>query len=209
MTDVIPFIEHFTYIGIFCILILGGLGFPFPEDGVLIVTGFLMAQHVINFFPSILIVYPSVLVADLILYSIGRRYGRNIVRHKRFSAIISAPTLARLEEKINRWGVLMVAAGRHMAGLRVPVFLISGIVGVPRLKFLLVDSISAVFSISFSLGLGYFAGNSLSVLKRDMARVDHILVLAGATAVIVFILASFFRHRRKERSLSRADKRAV
>ncbi|HOC46105.1 MAG: DedA family protein [Syntrophorhabdaceae bacterium] len=209
MTDVIPFIEHFTYIGIFCILILGGLGFPFPEDGVLIVTGFLMAQHVINFFPSILIVYPSVLVADLILYSIGRRYGRNIVRHKRFSAIISAPTLARLEEKINRWGVLMVAAGRHMAGLRVPVFLISGIVGVPRLKFLLVDSISAVFSISFSLGLGYFAGNSLSVLKRDMARVDHILVLAGTTAVIVFILASFFRHRRKERSLSRADKRAV
>lgn len=209
MTDVIPFIEHFTYIGIFCILILGGLGFPFPEDGVLIVTGFLMAQHVINFFPSILIVYPSVLVADLILYSIGRRYGRNIVRHKRFSAIISAPTLARLEEKINRWGVLMVAAGRHMAGLRVPVFLISGIVGVPRLKFLLVDSISAVFSISFSLGLGYFAGNSLSVLKRDMARVDHILVLAGTTAVIVFILASFFRHRRKERSLSRADNRAV
>ena len=209
MTDVIPFIEHFTYIGIYCILILGGLGFPFPEDGVLIVTGFLMAQHVINFFPSILIVYPSVLVADLILYSIGRRYGRNIVRQKRFSAIISAPTLARLEEKINRWGVLMVAAGRHMAGLRVPVFLISGIVGVPRLKFLLVDSISAVFSISFSLGLGYFAGNSLSVLKRDMARVDHILVLAGTTAVIVFILASFFRHRRKERSLSRADKRAV
>jgi len=41
-------IQHFTYIGIFCLLILGGLGSPLPEDGVLIMSGLLIAHGVID-----------------------------------------------------------------------------------------------------------------------------------------------------------------
>lgn len=104
MVDPGTVILHFTYIGIFCLLILGGVGFPFPEDAVLIMSGLLIAHGVIKFIPAVLIIYPSLLIADFILYSIGRKYGRMIVEHKIFSKIVSPATLLRFEERFTRWG---------------------------------------------------------------------------------------------------------
>ncbi|MEN6615318.1 MAG: DedA family protein [Syntrophorhabdus sp.] len=194
-------IEHFTYIGIFCLLILGGVGFPFPEDGVIIIAGVLIAQQVINFIPAIAIIYPSVLLADFILYSIGRRYGKAVLRHKRFSKIISEITYNKFEVQFNRWGSLMIVAGRHLAGLRAPIFLASGMVGVSRLKFVLVDSVSAIFSVSIMLGIGYFGGSSLAKLSKRIAHADHLIILIITACITVLIIISFFRHRRKERLL--------
>jgi membrane protein DedA with SNARE-associated domain len=123
-------IQHFAYIGIFCLLILGGLGLPFPEDGVLIMNGLLISHGAIKLVPALLVIYPSLLVAYFMLYSIGRKYGRMIVEHRRFSKIVSAATLSKFEEKFKRWGSLVVFIGRHFLGFRVPIFLISGVVGI-------------------------------------------------------------------------------
>jgi membrane protein DedA with SNARE-associated domain len=172
MVDPGTVIQHFTYIGIFCLLILGGLGFPFPEDGVLIMSGLLIAHGVIQLAPALLVIYPSLLIADFILYYIGRKYGRMVVEHKRFSKIVSPVTLSRLEEKFTRWGALMVFLGRHVVGFRAPIFLISGVMRISRTKFLVADGLSAIITISFTLGLGYLGGNSLMILKRDITRVE-------------------------------------
>lgn len=45
-------IERFTYIGIFCLLILGGAGFPFPEDAVLIMSGALISHGFTKLAPA-------------------------------------------------------------------------------------------------------------------------------------------------------------
>jgi membrane protein DedA with SNARE-associated domain len=116
MVDPGALIHHFTYLGIFCLLILGGLGFPFPEDGVLIMSGLLISHGVITLAPALLVIYPSLLIADFVLYTIGRKYGRMVVEHKRFSKLVSAATLSRLEQKFTRWGAWMVFLGRHFVG---------------------------------------------------------------------------------------------
>jgi membrane protein DedA with SNARE-associated domain len=199
MVDAGTVIQHFTYIGIFCLLILGGLGFPFPEDGVLIMSGLLIAQGVIKLGPALLFIYPSLLIADFILYSIGRKYGRMVVEHKRFSKIVSPATLSRLEEKFMRWGALMVFLGRHFVGFRAPIFLISGVMRISRTKFLIADGLSAIITISITLGLGYLGGNSLMILKRDITRIDYILILAIVILVAGWILLRYFRDRRKSK----------
>jgi membrane protein DedA with SNARE-associated domain len=199
MVDPGTVIQHFTYIGIFCLLILGGLGFPFPEDGVLIMSGLLIAHGVIQLAPALLVIYPSLLIADFILYSIGRKYGRMVVEHKRFSKIVSPVTLSRLEEKFTRWGALMVFLGRHVVGFRAPIFLISGVMRISRTKFLVADGLSAIITISFTLGLGYLGGNSLMILKRDITRVDYILILALVILVAGWIILRYFRDRKKSK----------
>jgi membrane protein DedA with SNARE-associated domain len=190
-------IQHFTYIGIFCLLILGGVGLPFPEDAVLIMSGLLIAHDVIKLIPAVLIIYPSLLIADFILYSIGRKYGRMIVEHKRFSKIVSPATLSKFEEKFTRWGALTVFLGRHIVGFRAPIFLISGVMRIPRAKFLIADGLSAIITISFNLGLGYLGGNSLLVLRKDITRVDYILILALIILVAGWIFLRYFRDRVK------------
>ena len=58
---------------------------------------------------------------------------------------------------------------------------------------------------SVTLGLGYFAGNSLSILKRGFSRVDHILILAITLVIMGLLLIGFFKYRRREKKLSGKD----
>jgi membrane protein DedA with SNARE-associated domain len=197
MIDPGTIILNFTYMGIFCLLILGGFGFPFPEDAVLIMSGLLIAHDVIKLIPAVLIIYPSLLIADFILYSIGRKYGRMIVEHKRFSKIVSPATISKLEEKFTRWGAMMVFLGRHFVGFRAPIFLISGVMRISRTKFLIADGLSAIITISFNLGLGYLGGNSLLMLRKGITRVDYILILALVILVAGSIILRYFRDRVK------------
>ena len=45
MFEAATLVEHFPYIGIFILLILGEIGLPFPEDATLILSGFLIAHE--------------------------------------------------------------------------------------------------------------------------------------------------------------------
>ena len=197
MIDPLPVIQHFTYVGIFCLLILGGLGFPFPEDGVLIMSGLLISHGVIKLIPALVVIYPSLLIADFILYSFGRKYGKTVFEHKRFSKIVSAVTLSKFEEKFTRWGSLVVFFGRHFVGFRAPIFLISGAVGIPWIKFLVADGLSAIITISAMLGLGYVGGNVLQLFKKDITRIDHILFLVLLLLAACWFVFRYFRGRRK------------
>jgi hypothetical protein len=47
LNNVSQLTEHFPYIGFFLLLILG-IGFPFPEDATIMLCGFLIAQEVIR-----------------------------------------------------------------------------------------------------------------------------------------------------------------
>jgi membrane protein DedA with SNARE-associated domain len=53
MFEISGFVEHFKYIGIFLLLILGGIGLPFPEDATLILCGFLIAHDIIRLIPAL------------------------------------------------------------------------------------------------------------------------------------------------------------
>jgi membrane protein DedA with SNARE-associated domain len=90
MLEVTTLIDHFPYLGVFLLLILGGIGLPFPEDTTLILSGFLIAHYVMKPLPAFLVIYPSLLMTDFLLYLIGKKYGRRVVEHKRFRKVISS-----------------------------------------------------------------------------------------------------------------------
>ena len=181
MLEPASFVNHFPYLGIFLLLILGGIGLPFPEDATLLLSGFLMAHYVIIPLPAFLVVYCGLLITDFSLYLVGKKYGRRIVEHKRFRKIISFNRLFKLEAKFKKWGTLVVFFGRHMLGLRAQIFLVSGVMKMSATKFLVADGISALFTIGLWGAVGYLGGNSVQVLKKDITRVEHI-------AIVVFVI---------------------
>ena len=82
-------VNHFPYVGLFVLLILGGIGFPFPEGGSLILCGLLISTKVISPMYALAIAYSGVLIGDFLFYSFGRKYGRMIITHRGFSKILS------------------------------------------------------------------------------------------------------------------------
>ncbi|MDA8099243.1 MAG: DedA family protein [Nitrospiraceae bacterium] len=192
--------EHSPLAALFLLLILGGIGLPFPEDLTLIATGFLMANDIVRPFPALPVVYLGVLTADLLLYHIGKRFGRAVITHKRFQRILTPARLADLESRFRKNGFLFVLAGRHLIGLRPQVFLVAGIMRMRLRTFIAADALSAIGTLAVMIGIGYTGGNSFDVIRKDISRFEHAGIVILAVAVAVFLGIRYFRGREKKSS---------
>lgn len=189
-------LQHAPLAALFALLVLGGIGLPFPEDGTLILTGVLIANGTIHAPLSLAVVYAGVLIGDLLLYHMGRKFGRQIVTHRRFRHLLPEVRLVSLEDRFRRSGFLFVLVGRHVIGLRAQVFLVAGIVRMPVATFLAADALSALGTLAVMIGIGYAGGSSLDVLRKDLTRIEHLAVAAVAAAAAVLLLIRYVRSRR-------------
>jgi len=69
------YIEEFTYVGIFIALFLCGIGFPLSEELILIVGGFIAFEGYTNIFYTFIVGFIGVVIGDLIIFNIGRKWG--------------------------------------------------------------------------------------------------------------------------------------
>lgn len=164
-------VESSPYIGLFIFLLLGGLGIPFfPQNGTLLVCGFLLNTGVVKIIPALLVVYLGVLLGDFIIYYFGKKYGRRVVTHRWFHKCLPRDKLLTLEEKFKQKGTYVVVLGRHLIGARVQVLLVSGILKMPAVKFLLADALTITFTIVLWTAMGYGGGHNLRDLGVDVIR---------------------------------------
>jgi membrane protein DedA with SNARE-associated domain len=189
-------IDHFPYVGLFLLLLLGEIGFPFPEDATLFLSGFLVAHGLTKLVPTLFVVYGGLLVTDFSLYLIGKNYGRRLFEHKTFQKLLTPERFKRIEEKFKRWGLWVILLGRHIFGLRAQIFLAAGVVRMSPLKFLLADGLSAMVTMILMMGIGYVGGNSVQVLQKDVSRIEHFALLAFVLLVVVWIIVRYFKSRR-------------
>jgi membrane-associated protein len=178
---------HFPYLGLFLLLIFGGIGFPFPEGGTLILCGLLISANVIKPIYTLVIAYSGVLIGDFLFYSFGRKYGRMIITHRLFRRILYPKRLEMLADKFNKWGILFIFIGGRLIG---EIFLVAGILKMPRWKFIVIDALSSLFTVVIWIGLGYVGGHTLQIIREDIARIEHILIYFLISIAIYFI----FRH---------------
>ena len=184
-------INNFPYVGIFVALMLGGIGLPVPEDATLLLSGFLIAHGTIKLFPTFLVVYPLLLITDFIVFWVGKKYGRMLLQHKRFSKLISPNSLSRLEEKFRKRGALVVVFGRYILGLRTQIFLAAGVARMSLTKFLIADAAAALVTLALFWGGIKFVGDSrVRVLETAATKIGCM-----ATFVILIMLASWIVYK--------------
>ncbi len=193
MPDISGFVEHFPYIGLFTLLILGGVGIPFPEDATLISCGFLISHDIVKPIPALIVVYSGLIIADISLYSIGKKYGRMIFTHKRIQSLISPERLSLIEKKFNKNGSLVIFFGRHLIGLRVQIFLAAGILKMSLSRFIFADAVSSLFTIALMVWIGYAGGNSLQIIKKDISRIEYIAIFLFLLSLVILLLFRYFK----------------
>ncbi len=196
MPGISNIVAQSPYVGLFLLLVLGGLGLPFPEDTTLILGGFLISNGTVRPLPAILVLYAGLLVTDAGLFFAGKKYGRLIVTHRRFQKILSPEKLAALEEKFNKYGLIVILIGRHLIGLRAQLFLAAGVMRMSFLKFLAADAVSSLFTMAAMIGAGYQGGKSLEIIKKDMSRIEHVAIFVVVVLLALSFLYLYFRYRR-------------
>ena len=173
----VSLLGRFTYLAILAVLCAAGLGAPVSEDLVLLVSGLLAARGVTDFRMSLAVGYAGVVIGDLLIHQWGRRLGPRAYEHRIVRKVLSVERQEKLRAHFARHGGLTVIVGRHMPGLRAPIFFLSGASGVGVWKFLVCDALSSAVTVPVVVALGYYFGEHLDDVR---ARIHQVQYLAAA-----------------------------
>ncbi len=188
---------------IFISLILGGFGFPIPEDVPLIIAGVVAANGAVPLTSIAAVCYLGVVLADLMIYGVGYKFGPRLLAYGTRSPFLPSVTQERVEkvrEGLRRKRFLYIFLGRHLFPLRSVTFLTAGALRIPFLEFLISDLIAALISVAIMVSIGYFLGENLTpeVLKHIGKEIHWYGGLTTILVILIFIL-KYLRKKRKKR----------
>jgi membrane protein DedA with SNARE-associated domain len=191
------FVEQFTYVGIFAVLLLGSLGIPIPEE-MPIVAGAVLAQTgLVRWWLALPVCLVGVLSGDVVLYWVGRRFGERVLRWPLVRSVLTPRREARLKTAYRLHAVKTTVAARHVMGIRAAAFLTAGIAGVPFGTFLAADAAAALVGVPLMFSLAYVFTDHLEAVLADVHRVERwIALIALAGAAVALAVAAHRRSRR-------------
>jgi membrane protein DedA with SNARE-associated domain len=192
MEALAPFLATYGYIGIAAIVLLGNLGFPVPEEAVVLFAGYLTWRGALRLPLVLLVAVGSAVVGDNLGYWLGRKKGRDLLlRYGRYVAI--TPRLIRKGDRFFRdHGDQTVFLARFVAGVRFLAGPLAGAAEMPFPRFFLFNLTGAVVWIGVIVGLGNLFGAHLHILLR---RIRHVEVL-GVGFALAIPLIIWLRHRK-------------
>ena len=184
-------------------LILGvlfgcGVGIPIPEDITLITAGILSATGTISFWGAIAAGFVGVLMGDTILFFLGRKYGPRVYTWPGFRRIFTPERVALAENKIRRNAKAICFIARFMPGLRAPVYLTAGTMGVKPWVFFFSDGFAALISVPIWVFLGNWFGENLEYLLRLAKKINFALFIVLGCVLIGYLLFRKFRRREEK-----------
>ena len=191
-------IVNFTYPGVFLILFATGLGVPIPEELPIAIAAMMARWEMMNWWGALLACLAGALSGDMLLYVLGRHFGRRILNWPPARRILTPEREARVMHAYHKHGLKFVVMARLVMGLRAATFLTAGLVRAPFLRFLLVDIAAVLLSVSISFGIAYVVADSVAVALTRVRELQ--LWIAGFTLLVAagwgFVL---LRRRRRSR----------
>ncbi|WP_269714064.1 DedA family protein [Caulobacter sp. NIBR2454] len=172
------------------------IGAFLPATVLLFVAGGLIAGGVLDPVPVIAFTVAGAIIGDAVSYSLGRALGEPALNH---------PWLARHKTVVEqarratvRHGVITLFAGRFAGPLRAFVPVLTGVAGMPPVRFHLANAASAVVWVAAFLAPGYLAGRGISL--SGMTGTSALLALGALVAAALVTIAFIARPQAADRA---------
>jgi membrane protein DedA with SNARE-associated domain len=191
------FVDYFTYLGIFAVLLLGSLGVPIPEEMPIIAAGVMSYGGIIRWWLALPVCLLGVLSGDMVLYWVGRRWGEQVLNWRVVRLVLSPAREQWLKAAYRRHALKTVVTARHVMGLRAAAFLTAGSARVPFWKFVVADVGAALFGVPFVFGLAYFFTDQINAIMTDVHRAERWLGLAVLLALAAMLVVGVWRWSRR------------
>jgi membrane protein DedA with SNARE-associated domain len=195
MHSVLGWLSQYGYPALFCLLALGIVGLPVPDETLLVFSGYLILRGRLNPWFTFTAALAGSSLGISISYIIGRTLGcRFVVRFGKYIHLT--------EERINRvnvWfcriGAWLLTVGYFVPGVRHFTALVAGMSRLPYRTFAAFAYPGAVLWIATFLTIGYFVGEQW---ERASATVQHdLLIGAGALGAVAVVWWAVWRMRKR------------
>ena len=192
VNELSPLLEQYGYLILAVAIAIEGVGIPAPGQSLLIVAVILAISNQLSMPLVLIIATISAFSGNLVGYFIGRKFGDVLLRKN----WIKPKTEQRLQNLINRYGMIAIVMSRFIEGLKQYLSLGCGIAKMPLRNFILGNGIATAIWIAV-FGFGPILIESqmahLVTLYHNHQYAAYTLVLA----ILIVIIASLVYWKKK------------
>lgn len=193
---------HLSYLAIFLIILASGVGIPFPEDIILLISGYLASIDVLDLKWAIIVCIIGLICSDNLGFYIGRRGGKIVEK------VLSSDVVKHYGKFLCRRRTIFLT--RFLSGIRVFFPIAAGAANMDWKKFFVADT-SAIFVLGIGLNLvGYYFGWAITPVIKQILKLDKIVgIIFAVVLVSVLIIIFFLKKRYKGKVESRIHDKCV
>ncbi len=181
-----PKIEGLSLIIIGFLIMLATL---VSEDLTCITTGLMIARGTIGFFPGTLACFLGIFLGDLLVFVLGRTFGRALLSRAPINWFITPDGVALASQWIERQGAALVFTTRFLPGTRLPSYFAAGMLRTKMSRFTLYFFIACALWTPALVGLSAAFGEVVQdALQAFEERAGLYLLVTGG---VLFLLLKF------------------
>lgn len=171
-TQVGQLIERFTYLAIFGVLLLCGMGLPLPEEVPVLTAGVLASTGHLRPWWALGTCLFGILAGDSFIYYLGWRWGPRVLEHRQARRLLTAERQQKIMEYFQRYGARIIFIARFLPGIRAPLFLTVGMMRVPFWLFFAMNGSAALLGVPLCFWVGYYFTDKMEEILnlRDKAH---------------------------------------
>jgi membrane protein DedA with SNARE-associated domain len=196
--QVFAWISHYGYAGIFCLLMLGIVGLPIPDETLLTFTGYMIYAGHFKPVPAYGTVLAGTACGITVSYTLGRTFGLALIHRFGKYIHLTEERLSKAHAFFERVGHWSLTFGYFIPGVRHLTAYAAGVSYTAPHVFALFAYLGALLWSGTFVLLGYFLGDRWQVVS---ARIHHNLVLVTCVVGVLVVLYLVWRKYRA------ADKR--
>jgi membrane protein DedA with SNARE-associated domain len=178
-----------------------GIPIPVPGDIVMMYAGFRVHRGLMLWYEALLCGVFATIVGSCILYHIGQRGGRPLL--KKYGRYLHLPDarVTRIEGWLTRYGGLAVFGGRLIPGMRCGSSFVAGTFGVPYPTFLVATAASAAVWWGLFLYLGSQVGRWVAPVVEQH---PYTVFIFGGSVLLAALVPAYVRYRMSQDSVRSA-----
>ena len=216
--DILQFFSQYayqpTFVYSFIVLFMtaSSFGLPIPEEMTLVSAGLVayMARnpdlyppptpdaHGVNLTILAIVCFLAVLGSDVLIYFLGRFFGKKLIRTKFFNNNIGQTRFNKINKIFQKYSYWACGVFRFLPGIRFPGHMSCGLMGIPIWKFMTVDGIAALVSVPTQVLLVAFYGD---VILEKFKEFKLILLGIIGTIILFWLIKRLYHFIQKKRAV--------
>lgn len=184
-----------VYSAIFVACLIENLFPPFPGDTFVVAGGGLVAAGRLDLWPTLALIIIGGLTSVMMLYSFGRKRGRNFFLRKNYK-YFGAADIMKMEQSFAKRGAWILLFSRFVVGARAALAVVAGIGRYPAWRTLLFSGMSYLIFCGLLIYIGYALVENLDLLEDYIKTYNAVVWPAVIVLVLLWLGNKIVRARR-------------
>jgi membrane protein DedA with SNARE-associated domain/rhodanese-related sulfurtransferase len=196
MNAIVQLLVKHGYSVLFASVFARQMWLPVPAILVLIAAGALAGSGRMTLAVALGLAIIACLLADMVWYEAGRRWGDQILRFIFGLALDPDGAARRSKETFVRHGLRTLMLAKFVVGLDAATPSLAGLSGISRLRFIAFDAVGAALWSGAFAGLGYVLGKDLDRVAAYAVRLGTLWGIVVFAALAVYVGRKLVRWHR-------------